>query len=255
MKTESRKGYFIILLAAVFSVPVFADTTLIMQTFNGQATNEIYIKNDRLRFVMSNPQGLKKTTLYSRKDNKLLVLDDDKKSYLVLNEKIIKQQQAMMKQKIKMMVAQIKSGLEKLPEAQRKKMQQFLDQIDPKTGLMKIPVLTLKATGKYAKVNQYVCERVKVFVDGELSKEMCMADGEALQMPKEDFSTLKAFFSFMKQNSGQQAQLDIPELKGVPIATKALKGQPSSGLKSIEHNALADSLFRVPLDYQQVYMP
>ena len=254
MNTRRLNGCFIF-FALMFSIPVIADTTLVMQTFDGQASNEIYIKNNRLRFVMSNPQGLKKTTLYSRKDNKLLVLDDDKKAYLVLNEKIIKQQQAMMKQKIKMMVEQIKPSLEKLPEVQRKKMQQFLDQIDPETGLMKMPVITLKATGKYAKVNQYVCERVKVFVDGELNREMCMADGEALQMPKEDFLTLKAFFRFMKKNSGQEAQLDIPDLKGVPIATKALKGQPSSGLKSIKHNALPDSLFRVPLDYQQITMP
>jgi hypothetical protein len=55
----------------------------------------------------------------------------------------------------------------------------------------------------------------------------------------------------MKESNGQQDD-NIPNLKGIPIATKALKGQKSSGLESANYEELNEDLFKVPAQYKQV---
>jgi hypothetical protein len=241
----------ILLVLTLFSHVVYADSTLIMKTVSGDAENEIYIKDGQLRFVMKSNKKVQRISLFSQAQKKLVMLNKNNKTFFVIDKRVIKAQKAFMAQRLKMLYAQTTKQMEFLPEADREKAESFLSKINPATGEMKRPNIQFKPLGKFAKVGKYICERVNVFVDNELSKELCLADDKALKMDKKDFSVLKDFFSFMKESNGQQDD-NIPNLKGIPIATKALKGQKSSGLESVNYEELNEDLFKVPAQYKQV---
>ncbi len=238
----------------LFSQTVFADSTLLMSTEAGNDENEINIKNGELRFVIRSGGKIKQLSLYSKKDQKLVFLNQKNKSFIVIDGQTIKMQKAFKAQQKKAMAQRLKQNLHKMTAEQRVKAHQLINQSENKNSLLNRPIIEFEATGQVVKVSTYSCEKIEVYIDKELSKELCLADAKSLKMDLHDFTTLTSFFTFMKTINGQADATAIPDLKGIPIATTDLIGGKSSGLQSISYKKLSEDLFKVPANFRQVYL-
>src|SRR5699024_1375395 len=125
------------------------------------------------------------------------------------------------------------------------------EQIPGFTG--KAQKVTLDATGGHDEVSGIECEIVQVVRDGEAAERMCIATAAALDMPADEFATLKAMFSLMHSmlaGTGFEAVgLPYLDLAGMPIRFHANNGEAQRTLSQVSHEALADQLFQVPDTY------
>ncbi|MBI1883521.1 MAG: DUF4412 domain-containing protein, partial [Chlamydiae bacterium] len=104
-------------------------------------------------------------------------------------------------------------------------------------------------------VNGYSCEEYKVTTSGMVSSETlaCISD-------QIDTKDMERFRKFSEDLSKQFGGLP-PEIKGYPVVSDAkitVMGQNITThceLVSVSHDAIADSIFVVPSDYQVMEMP
>jgi hypothetical protein len=212
--------------------------------------------------VSSEEDGL---LIYRGDRNELIVADNDRLEYFVIDEQTMNQMATQISDAMKQMEAM----LESLPPDERAEAEQMMQQQMP--GLQAAPQSpsTLRKTGDSDTINGYDCESYEVLQDGRKTRDMCVAgwgdiDGgeeavDAMIGMGEFFERMYEAFSessgsnFM--GSQQEVFAQMKELGGYPVyardydETGALEGE--SALKSSRTESIDAALFKVPEGYRR----
>ncbi len=190
---------------------VFGDATLMYKASNGDY--RFQLKN-KLLFIKNIDRDT--DLVYDQTANHAIVIQHQKKSYLILNEAELQR----LNQQISGLQSTITSNLS---ADQRAQLNDFLGGAlgsdKPKTTTN----YAIKGLGG-AQVGNFSCQQHQVLENGNPSGTVCTASAQQIKISPTDFNTLMAFQRFaikanntLKESIGTTAQVQLPDLSKTPI--------------------------------------
>jgi hypothetical protein len=265
-----------ILLAAVFVVFGFgtalhADATLRFSDARTGSESTVLIKGASVRMEEREADGSMIYSLFDRDERTLIMVMDEERAYAVLTEDGLKAQADQLRDMQQEFLVQMRQQMQYMPPDQQQMMQQQMMQlgIDPAmlsgedTPTPDISSLETRSTGRTRTLGAYDCREIEVWLEGELTNELCLADAAQVGMSRADFETLQVLFTFMHSLSeiamsmggpfaAEMGAEMLPEMDGVPVMVKNPKDGSEVLLRSVSRENLPAKLFRIPDDYQAV---
>jgi hypothetical protein len=246
-------GGALLLLAAIPSAR--ADATLTYES-KQSGKNVVMIHDGMVRMVTPQPQGGgQAVSIYDSRKDRFVVLDEAKRSYLVMDKAMVSEQAKRIRTMQQQMMAQMREQMKDMPEEQRRMLEQQMAQFEQGqqgTG----PKVDVRKTGKTDVVNGFRCEYYQSYIDGRLMSEACIAEAKALGLSAADYQAMKDMFAFMghmaqafsgtKQGSTQGFE-NVP---GLPVRTRDPSGEVME-LKKVDTGAVDPKLFQIPKDYKK----
>lgn len=204
-------------------------------------------------------------TIYQSDKEALLVLEHDRKEYLLIDKKAV----VKISSEIEKAMAEMEEQLAMVPPAQRQMMEQMM-----KGSLQQAPALPeveIKRTGETDSIAGYECERVEIFADGIKTREAWIAPWDALEGAddiKVVFKSMSGMFEEMTKAfsqgpmAGMFASLGeagafekLEELEGFPVKAVELdsRGNTSSEtlLQTVTETDFDKDTFKAPKGYKR----
>lgn len=236
------KFYSLILLLALSSSPLLADTQFTMQSNQQGAPTDVYISNGKL---YTSAEGMK--IIINPGAEEMTIIDDAKKEYMLLDQEFFDQIGGMMSM-MQEMVSQLPPGmLDNLPPEQR-------DAIMGQLGGGKTPAnekskAAIKKSGGGKKVNNIQCEFYTITDSEGGSSTACVASQKSAGMNDADYATMMSVSEFGRAMVEQMAEsmpgiadnIDISgmasmELPGIPV--EVINEEFSTTITSITEKSL-----------------
>ena len=249
------------LLAAAAAVPLLlgaraqAAVTLVMQR-GADAPSTLYVDGDKMR--MENPTGRERTVIIDAAGKRLMMVNDDAKTYTEITEADMKRFGEMIAQRRAMMEEKMKT----MPPEQRKKMEAMMGGLtgtkDGKPRELKFDRLGQKKT-----INGFSCDMYRVLEAGTPKEEDCLAPWSASLLQRSDFAGLRKFAEQMAKDSGaagagsQQMFEQFDKYPGFPVSRHPLDpaNQPDEQLKSLKRGSIPATTFAVPAGFTKTASP
>ena len=208
---------------------------------------------DKLKIENKNSNG-KVTLIYIASKERIIVIMDNDKTYMVMNKDMI----TNLNKQMSGAMAQMKQQLANLPEAQRKQMEKMMSS---QLGGVDVKY-TISNTGEKKKVNQWNTTKYNLKANDELKSEIWAASFASIGIKEADMAVMKSFSEFMNEmlKSVPMTQKDpfsavYEELKGIPIRTINASDNSVSELVSVSDYTASESDFVVPSGYTEKKMP
>ena len=196
-------------------------------------------------------------------DYKMLVIDNSKKEYRVLDRKTIEQIEVQ----VTGAMAQMQEQMKKMPPEQGAMMEKMMGKMGAMRGEKAKPVqIAYKKIGS-GMVNGRACTKYEGMLEAEKLAEICAAPPQSLDLTPEDFAVVEkmtAVFEDMAKMMGQHLftpnqsmKLSDKQIDGMPIEfIQFQSGQPASKfeLKDSSRQNFSDADFS-PGDAKEVKMP
>jgi hypothetical protein len=233
---------------------------------DNKASQAVWVKSGQV--MIKNAGGDKNLDiLYSRAQEKLVIIDHRKRSFMALDESKIKRlsQQADTLQPLIQGLSEQMAGLS---PKQRAKWEQMLGgnlSLD-KLAQAARPVAPAQmvATGENISIAGFSCKDMEVTQASAKVASVCLASQEALKLPEQDYATLRALFGFTERLSARaqglagQFGVSLPpfalgKIAGIPIAMQDLskENRGQMVLSSLRADAeIAAAAMQIPPDYQ-----
>jgi hypothetical protein len=238
------KYFFFISALAVFTVSnsVMADTTIHFKNTDDSMPDALHIKDGVA--MLKDPKGRGRMVFDTNKEQ-LLMINDQRKEYIVINEAYLEQMGSMMQQQMDIMLAA-------LPPEQQKMMKEQMNQA---MGGDKPVEYNVKKTGKSAKVNGIECEQHTILENAQAVAEACIADASHSGMNKADFATLQKMATLSEKFTQKAAKSAGPlarglpkgssfgAIQGLPVEIKQLQNGNVTTVTSVENTQLDPQLF------------
>lgn len=233
------------LLASLASPTVRADATL---NFVDQAnqTGQIQTSGQWVR-VQQAAAGV--FMLFNTSNEELTVVNSQAKSFQVITPDQIKQTASELDKARE----QLKANFDKLPAAQQAQLKPILEQMRQSENAKR----KVKAEGSN-KVANIQCNEHQVFINDELSQQICSANQKSLGIAVKDYQNIAAMLNMLAEisrsfgTSEANAGVSPQELGGLPVFTNDPKTKNFNRLDSIDQKKIKASRFEVPSTYQQV---
>ncbi len=215
--------------------------------------------------ISSDEDGL---LIYRGDRNEMLVADNERLEYYVIDEQTMNQMAAQMKDAMQQMDEMMKT----LPPEQRAMAEQMMKQQMP--GLQPAPDAPskLQKTGKSDTINGYECEYYEILRDGRKIREICVAKWGDIDGGEEAVDAMMGmgkFFESMHDAFAEASGTDfmgkqqemfahMRQLGGFPVYSKdyddsgTLEGE--STLKSSSSKAIDAAMFEPPEGYRRQEM-
>jgi hypothetical protein len=210
--------------------------------------------------------------LYSQAQEKLVIIDHRKRSFMALDESKINRlsQQADTLQPLFQGLSEQMAGLS---PKQRAKWEQMLGNVSlDKLAQAAHPVkpAQLVATGESISIAGFSCKDMDVTQASAKVASVCLASQDALKLPEQDYAAIRALFGFTERLSARAQSLagqfgvNLPPFAlgktiGIPIAMQDLSKENRGQivLDSLRADAeIAAAAMQIPSDYQaQSLMP
>jgi len=235
--------------------------TYAIKADNKQAPPTMTVYLDKGYALVKNAGNRNTDMLFRAADRTLFIINHDRKSYIEMNPTIMKKTV----QQISGMMAALQAQLQNLPAAQRKKMQQMLGGAGGSTA-PKRPA-TLQKTGKTARYAGIRCQQYIITSPSQKNKaQACFSTEQAAGLSRAESDTLRALYRFGEQMAKSASNLlgknnptaFLPKggLPGVLLYSKRMQGSADEiKLLSVEHKAVAASLYRTPAGYRKMTLP
>ena len=256
----------LIMAIALSAQIVSADVRIEMNTKNASGklsdSSVILAKGDNIR-IDNEGRSSNDTSMIFR-DNQIVVLNHDEKTYMVIDEQMMKKVNTQMSDAMKKM----EETLSKMPPQQRemvRKMMQStmgkMSQTQTQDESDKIRVVK----GKKSKWQTYSCTEYKIYKADVQIQEVCSASINQIDNSKEIIDAFKKMAKAMKKMTESLKSIpfvkaiDNPmsymqDIEGFPVYSKSLrKGKMTKEvfMKSAESKNLNSSLFEAPKDYKR----
>jgi hypothetical protein len=244
-------------LAAGMSIAQ-ADTTLSFKDERQAKPSSFLIKEGRILMQGQDPQGGQFASIYDSQKNHFIIIDYTNRNYYIMDKAMIDSQIKTMNQMRAQMEQRMQAQIQQMPEEQRAMMEQRMQaMLNPPTP----PALRFEKTGRSIKVNGIECKQLNVYRGDNLAREVCVAEVSAVNMPDDDYATLKNMFSYMKEMAetfaksspmaGNEGAL-MADMDGIPVEMRDLQTGASSRLEGVSTNAINPELFKVPDGFTQI---
>ncbi|MCP4408121.1 MAG: hypothetical protein GY807_10250, partial [Gammaproteobacteria bacterium] len=180
------------IIAALNMTPCFADITLKYTTDEGGKPNTVMVSGAMIRTESNTPQG-KNISLYDNRSKTLTIIDDQQKTYVVMNDITIKEQAKRMQAMQKQMMAQMQAQLKDMPQHQRRQVKEQMAKmgIDQSTANKPPPKFSTKRTHRSENVNGISCVIYESYQNTQKIGDACIAEAQALKISKSDYRTLQ----------------------------------------------------------------
>jgi len=241
-----------LLTATLSALPAAADTTIRTNSSDhGQAT--IYISGSRV--AMDNA-GDQHTTIYDGSAERMTFVDHGQRQY----QRIGREQMEQIAQQMQRMREQFRKQLQTMPEDQREEMRKQMESMMPGAG--EPPEIRVEPTGGTTTVAGTSCRQARVYRDGELAHEVCVAAPEAAGIARDDFDTITAMFGFFERMMGPMggAERDIgprtmtrlmQQMGGMPLRARNVDGGSRWEITGVSSDAVPDDRFAIPDGYSK----
>ncbi len=208
---------------------------------------------EKLKIESNNKNG-KVTVIYNAPKEKIIIIMDEEKSYMVMSKELM----ANLSKQMEGAMAQMKQQLANLPEAQRKQMEKMMSS---QMGTVDVEY-TLTNTGEKKKINQWNTTKYNLKANDELKSEIWATPYQTMGIDESEMAVMKSFSGFMNNmlKSVPMAQKDpfsavYDELKGIPVKTINVTDNTVSELVSVKDYTATESDFSVPSDYTEKKLP
>jgi hypothetical protein len=254
MKSLSSLILPVVLVAAA---PARAAVTIVAQ--HGATTTTITLDGDHAR--IDHPQrgerGGASTTILDAATKKLIMINDEDKSYRELTEA----DRQRMKGQVEAMRAQMKDRLKDMPPEQRQRFEQMMGGGAAEGAAPATPKSSFESFGGKKTINGFTCQMYKRVEEGKVREEICAAPWSAGLLQKSDFAALQKFAAGMMDDLGGPAMrrarrnplADLDSYPGIPISRVAIEPDGKRGeedqIKSIKRGSVAADRFAVPAGY------
>jgi len=225
-------------------------------------TAHAYADGRNLKMEIQADQKGKEGELIFRGDE-LVIVDHDKKSYMVFDKEAMKSLSGQVSQATSMM----EDALKNVPAEQRAMVEKMMKERMPKTKPQK-STRSVKNTGVRKKINGYPCVRHDAFNKGKKTRELWVTDWDNVDGggdAREAFEGLAKFFKQMMDSIGEMTGGQSPigdnpfaemdELGGFPVLTRGFgengELEDESTLKSSKRQRLDPSEFEPPSGYKR----
>ncbi len=246
-------GGALLLLAATTSAQ--ADATLTYQS-KRTGKNVVMIHDGMVRMATQQPQGGgQAVSIYDGHKDRFIVLDDAKRSYLVMDKATVSEQAKRLRAMQQQMMAQMRERMKDMPEEQRKMLEQQMAQFE-KGRQGAGPKVEVRKTGKTDVVNGIRCEYYQSYIDGRPMSEACIAAARSLGLSDKDYQAMKDMFAFMgdmaqafsgaKSGSAQ----GFENVAGLPVRTRDPSGDVME-LKKVDTAPVDPKFFQIPQGYKR----
>lgn len=256
------------LLASLSLAPAaFADSTLEYQVGETGASADklqsLFVKGGRV--LAKGAVGGNTDLIYSSAPEQLLIVDHQKRTVMALDDAQI-DRLAKQAETVQPLLQGFAGQFAKLNPQQRAKWEEMLGGKLPLEQMAQAakpqPSASIVKTGRARKVAGIACEQMNVFQGGAQTAEFCLADPARLNIPSEDYATLRALLNFSgrlavksqglaKSFGVDLPNLDLHELAGVPIEMReTAKRNGSVRLNRIVTSAVSAESMQVPDGYQ-----
>lgn len=259
------KSTLVALALLVFALPATSGVLYeVESSYDGTAT-QAGIAVEGLNMKMDVASGAKDWNgymLFHGDSHEMIIVDHDKKSYFVIDEKQMQELAGTVNQAM----ASMEQALAALPEGQRAKMEQMMKSRMPDMGTPREPS-ELKKTGESDSVNGLDCNIYEVWRSGVRERELCVTDWDNVAGGREVadvFYEMGAFMTEMLdslpkmgggQSLGDATYEHMKEMNGFPVRTLeygddgVLDGQ--STLKSSKRVDFSAADFEPPKNYKR----
>lgn len=244
------KTFCVMLMFVTSSQIALADATLTYQATNGNYNFQL--KNQRLLIKNIDTDT---DLIYDQTANHAIVIQHQKKNYLVLNEAELK--------RLNQQISGLKSSItENLSSNQRDQLNQFLGGALGSDTPKATSTYSIKNAGG-AQVGNFLCQQYQVLENSRASGSICTASAQQLQLNSVDYNTLMAFQRFAIKASNilgdsisSMTQTTLPDLSKTPINEFLIFSKiekQSEGdffLKNINQNTINNNI-AIPNNYKQ----
>ncbi len=248
---ERKASRWIAAAALIVPAVALADARIEMTTDRTEkGTFVMQVKDGKTRW---DQQGdARGSVLFDAATGTLTVINHADKSYMNLDKATVQGVSEQMKAAMKQMEAQMAN----MPPEQREMIMKRMPGFAKEKAR---PVFSAEKAGGTDKVNGIKCRNMRLLKDGKPHTDACVADADALDIPKADFDALSAMFEAMQemasQFSGDNRAMPLREIGGVPVRSVDVETGEVSEVVSVSDDALDGTLFEVPADYRLQEMP
>ena len=203
--------------------------------------------------------------IYRGDRNELIVADNERLEYFVIDEQTMNQMAAQVSDAMK----QVEEMLKSMPPEERAMAEQMMKQQMPGLQPVSETPSTLRKTGVSDTINGFDCEFFEVMQGGRKTREMCVAEWGDIEGGQEAVDAMIGMGSFFErmheafaETAGtnfmgpqQEVFAQMRELGGYPVFARdyddagALEGE--SSLKSSRAEAVDAALFEPPEGYRK----
>lgn len=219
-----------------FAAPAMSDVTLVYQDDAGKPAYTLSVKGDMMRIDMSDDAS--HATLFNAAREEMIILQPDKREYIVMDRPSVERLQAQMRQAMQMM-------------------EQF--GIDPAAmGLGKKRTEgEVVQTGDTRTVGGHRCNVMHYLVDGELDTVSCITAPGRVGISNEDWATIRGMYEMMTKLASDMLpegmmSAEMPPMDGVLIESHGPNGEDRQLLSRIDTASLDAARFQVPSGWKRV---
>jgi len=249
---------FLMLLPLVSHAGVSMD--LVSRNTSGEETGRLNVlaQSDKIRMNDTNDGGRNSMIFLG---DRFIVLDHEKKNYIVMDEAFISDVSAQMNDAMKEMEKQLAS----LPPEQRAMAEQMMkgqmgQMMGQKQEAPPPPRVESMGSGNW---QDFDCERFAVYESGEKTQEVCAAGLNDIGGAAEMMQAFRGMAKFMRKmiesmpmraNPGMNPGELMDQIEGFPVHTiDYMNGEVAgeSSLESVTEQDLDDGLFGVPDGYER----
>jgi hypothetical protein len=271
-----RKGWLVLLLTILVGRLGFAgviyevDVKDHTQSPPQVETTQMRIEGRRLKVEMApgSHHRAPGEMIYRGDRREMLVIDHNRKSYMVIDQKTVES----MGQQYKQAMSQVQEMLKNAPESQRAMLEKMMKEQMPQMSAQQpgSPQSELRQTGERAVKAGYACVKYEIWQEDHKHLEFWVTDWDKVeggQEVKPVFEEMAAFFKEMLENFGGAGHAPgnfgssffayLDQVDGFPVLSGEFKNGSlvrESILRSAKRQTLNPTAFEPPATYQQSKM-
>jgi hypothetical protein len=240
-----------------------ADATLGIETTGASAqapqVTRAYLQQDKLKIEIAS--GTTPQEIIFRGDlGQLWIVDRAARSYRTVDRK---QMQAM-GQQMDAALKSLESDLDRLPPAERKRVEQLM--LGEKPSLAESATTEFRKTDRQDTIDGFPCIGYDYYRGGEKVGEAWLASWDAIGVDRQTFAVFESFQEFLKPagsgsalKRGLRADLaNLSRLDGFPLVIRDVKDSKvvsESRMRIIDRGSVASDQFEVPSGFTEQALP
>ncbi len=210
----------------LFSTTVCADTTIefsVGEAGSAQTRPQIaYIKDGAL-FVKGAGGDPQIDLLFKRERSSITIINHGERSYMNFDEQKISELSDRAQGMMSMVQKQLADNLANLPPDQAARMKEMMGNFGvPAGGAPPPPKKELIKRG-FMTINNMKCQQIDLLSNSQKVAQLCVADPSELNLPGDDYQTIKAMQAFGERLSQKASKISgqfagsVPDFSGIQI--------------------------------------
>ncbi len=232
----------LILATILFSTTVYADTTIefgVTESGSAQTRSQIAYVKDGTIFVNGAGGDPKIDLIFARERSSITVINHGDRTYLSFDEEKINELSDRAQGMMSTVQKQLAENLANLPPEQAARMKEMMGNFGMPAGNQPPPPTKKLVKRGIVTINNMKCRQIDVMSNNQKVAQLCVADPSALNLPRDDYETIKAIQAFGERISQKAGQVSgqfggsVPEfggvqIDGVPVEMRNFSGPVSS---------------------------